>query len=98
MSDLVWRLHRAEEPATMALATLAIEQIPFDDLDGNTQGYATARKVAISPVAAMPHKTLFHDLAHVILGHTAEGSLNDGSDRTPRSLREVEAECVALLC
>ncbi len=80
------------------LAALNIERIPFDDLDGNTQGYATARKVAVSPVAAMPHKTLFHELAHVVLGHTAEGSLNDGSERTPRSLREVEAESVALLC
>jgi hypothetical protein len=46
----------------------------------------------------MPAKTLFHELAHVVLGHTAEASMNDGSERTPRSLREVEAECVALLC
>lgn len=81
-----------------ALATLEIERIPFDDLDGNTQGYATGRKVAINPVAAMPAKTLFHELAHIVLGHTTEGNLNDGSERTPRSLREVEAECVALLC
>jgi len=81
-----------------ALGTLEIDRIPFDDLDGNTQGYASGRKVAINPVAAMPHKTLFHELAHVVLGHTAEGNLNDGSECTPRSLREVEAECVALLC
>jgi antirestriction protein ArdC len=81
-----------------ALATLSIERTAFDATDGNTQGYATGRKVAINPVAAMPHKTLFHELAHVILGHTSEGSLNDGSERTPRSLREVEAESVALLC
>jgi antirestriction protein ArdC len=81
-----------------ALATLAIERIPFDELDGNIQGFATGRVVAINPVAAMPAKTLLHELAHVILGHTAEGNLNDGSECTPRSLREVEAECVALLC
>lgn len=81
-----------------ALAALAIERIGFDELDGNIQGFATGRKVAINPVAAMPAKTLFHELAHVVLGHTAEGNLNDGSERTPRSLREVEAECVALLC
>ncbi len=80
------------------LAALSIERIAFNDLDGNTQGYATARKVAVSPVAAMPHKTLFHELAHVVLGHTAESNLNDGNERTPRNLREVEAECVALLC
>src|SRR5947208_10260166 len=46
----------------------------------------------------MPIKTMFHELAHVVLGHTSEDSLNDGSERTPRSLREVEAEAVALLC
>ncbi len=81
-----------------ALATLSIERIGFDELDGNTQGYATGKKVAINPVAAMPAKTLFHELAHVVLGHTSEGSLNDGSERTPRNMREVEAESVALLC
>jgi len=83
---------------TRALAALAIERTAFDELDGNIQGFASGRRVAINPVAAMPAKTLFHELAHVILGHTAEASLNDGSERTPRSLREVEAECVALLC
>jgi antirestriction protein ArdC len=41
----------------------------------------------------------FHELAHVVLGHTAEGSLNsDSTDRTPRDIRELEAEAVALLC
>jgi hypothetical protein len=69
-----------------------------DHLDGNCQGFARDRKVAVSPVAVMPYKTLFHELAHVVLGHTAQASLNDGSERTPRSLGEVEAECVALLC
>jgi antirestriction protein ArdC len=83
---------------SQALATLAIERTPFDDLDGNIQGFATGRKIAINPVASMPAKTLFHELAHVILGHTVESNLHDGSERTPRSLREVEAECVALLC
>jgi hypothetical protein len=45
----------------------------------------------------MPHTTRFHELAHVVLGHSSEGTLNDG-DLTPRSLRECEAEAVALLC
>ena len=44
----------------------------------------------------MPHKTLFHELAHVELGHTAETSFTD-SEHTPRSLREAEAEAVAML-
>src|SRR5262249_61275788 len=45
----------------------------------------------------MPHKTRFHELAHVLLGHTSEGDQNDG-ELTPRSLREGEAEAVAMLC
>jgi hypothetical protein len=79
-----------------ALASLKIEEIPFTGTNGNVQGFAQKRQVAISPVAAMPHKTLFHELAHVELGHTAETSFTD-SEQTPRSLREVEAEVVAML-
>jgi hypothetical protein len=36
-------------------------------------------------------------LGHVILGHTTEADFAD-DETTPRSLREVEAESVALLC
>jgi len=50
----------------------------------------------VSPVAALPHKTTFHELAHVVLGHTAEGTLSD-SDTIPRDVREVEAEGTAYL-
>ena len=32
-----------------------------------------------------------------MLGHTSEADFND-TDRTPKNLREVEAEAVALLC
>ena len=44
----------------------------------------------------MPLKTLFHEVAHVELGHTAETSFTD-SETTPRSLREAEAVAM-LLC
>jgi antirestriction protein ArdC len=80
-----------------ALAALDIREIPFDDLNGNVMGYARKREIAISPVNPHPHKTLFHELAHVVLGHTSEGGQTD-SELTPRNLREAEAECVALLC
>jgi antirestriction protein ArdC len=81
-----------------ALETLKIERIEFTNLDGNAQGYARrGRKIAVSPIAALPHKTLFHELAHVVLGHCAEQDLSD-TENTPRELREVEAEAVALLC
>jgi hypothetical protein len=48
-------------------------------------------------MAQLPHKTLFHEAAHVLLGHTAESDFAD-TERTPKNLREVEAEAVALLC
>lgn len=79
-----------------ALAALNIAQTEFIHTNGNTQGYARKREVAISPLAELPHKTLFHELAHVELGHTSDSDFND-SDQTPRNLREVEAEAVALV-
>src|SRR5438093_446391 len=67
-------------------------------LDGNAQGYAQpGRKLAVSPVAPLPHKTLFHELGHVILGHCEEKDFSE-SKITPRDVREVEAEAIALLC
>jgi antirestriction protein ArdC len=51
----------------------------------------------VSPIAVLPHKTLSHELAHVLLGHIAEGTQLVDDEGTPRSLREVEAECVALI-
>ena len=80
-----------------ALAALHAEQIPFDSTDGNCLGYARERSIAINPVNPLPHKTRFHELAHVLLGHTAEGEQAD-TEITPRNLRECEAEAVALVC
>lgn len=86
-----------EWEATRALAALSIDLIPFDRTDGNCQGFARKRQIAINPVAQLPHKTLFHELAHVVIGHTSEAGFDD-TEMTPRNLREVEAEAVALLC
>lgn len=80
-----------------ALATLDIQEAPFNSLNGNLQGYARQRTIAISPVAALPWKTLFHEMGHIVLGHTTETDVTDGP-QTPKDLREVEAESVALLC
>jgi len=80
-----------------ALDRLSIERVDFTHTNGNCLGFARERQVAISPLAEYPHKTLFHEIAHVVLGHTAEGQLED-HDLTPRDLREVEAESVALIC
>lgn len=79
-----------------ALKALDIQEVPFDYHDGNCQGYAKGRSVAVSPVAQLPHKTLWHECAHVILQHTLKGDCSD-SAILPRALKEVEAESVAML-
>ena len=78
-----------------ALATLGVERIPFAHPDGNVQGYARGRTVAVSPLAQLPAKTLYHELGHVLLGHTDHQA---DSLALPKTLTEAEAEAVALLC
>ena len=80
-----------------ALDVLNVREAAFDCRDGNVMGYARGREVLISPLNPLPHKTLFHELAHILLGHTSEGEQAE-SEITPRSLREAEAESVALIC
>ncbi len=80
-----------------ALEALNVQEIAFEHTDGNCLGFARERSIAINPVNPLAHKTRFHELAHVLLGHTAEGQQAD-SEITPRTLRECEAESVALLC
>lgn len=91
-------LNVPEWNATRALAALNITEVAFEYPDGNCQGYAKQRSIAVSPVAELPHKTRFHEIAHVVLGHTTEADTLSDSDLTPRSLREVEAEAVAYIC
>lgn len=81
-----------------ALAALDIREEAFKLIDGNCQGYATpARTIAVSPIAALPWKTTFHELAHLLLGHIEQDPLSD-FEVPAKSIREVEAESVALLC
>ncbi len=60
-------------------------------MSGNIQGYAEHRNLAINPVAALPHKTLFHEL-----GHTEKKGFTE-TNNLPRHFQEAEAESVALL-
>jgi antirestriction protein ArdC len=80
-----------------ALQALNITRTPFEEMNGNIQSFAHGRKIAVNPVAALPHKTTLHELAHVVLGHTTSEKLVD-SEQTARHIREVEAESVALIC
>jgi antirestriction protein ArdC len=79
-----------------ALKALGITEEKFEHSNGNTQGYAKGKTLAINPVAQLPHKTLFHELGHIVLGHTGDERFVDG-ESLPRNLKEVEAEAVALI-
>lgn len=79
-----------------ALAALEISEEPFAHTNGNVMGYARERTIAVSPLNPLPHKTTFHEMAHVLLGHT-DREMNDGA-QLPTDERECEAEAVAMLC
>jgi antirestriction protein ArdC len=80
-----------------ALQTLGITRRPFDEINGNVQGFAHQREIAVSPIAELPLKTTLHEIAHVVLGHTTSQRLVD-LEHMDRNIREVEAESVALIC
>jgi hypothetical protein len=83
----------------LACHQLMIDREPFTKTNGNCQGYAHDRQFAVSPVAYLPHRTAFHEIAHIVLGHTAElMGMSDGDEQTPKDVREVEAEAVSLIC
>jgi len=81
-----------------ALSGLEITEQRFELLDGNTQGYAIPNKkqLSVSPVALMPWKTLFHEMAHCLM-HSKETQMADG-DLMRKDIKEAEAEAVAYLC
>jgi antirestriction protein ArdC len=81
-----------------ALSSLDIRRIDFDMIDGNVQGFARDRSIAVSPIAQLPVKTTIHEIAHVVLGHTTTDSTLVDEESTPRSIREVEAEATAMIC
>jgi antirestriction protein ArdC len=80
-----------------ALQTLNITRTPFDEINGNVQGFAHQREIAVSPIAELPLKTTLHEMAHVVLGHTTSQKFVD-LRHMDRNIREVEAESVALIC
>ena len=84
--------------AVTAMAALDIVEEPFAHLQGNYLGYACGRSIGISPLNPLKHKTRFHEMAHVVLGHTATSDMHDDEALT-RQIEEAEAEGVAyLLC
>lgn len=85
--------------ASAAMAKLGITEVPFAMVDGNPQGWAlpSAKQIAMNPLAQLPHKTRFHEMAHCLLHGNEAVELVDGSE-LGKSLKEAEAESVAFLC
>lgn len=77
------------------LGSLAISEVPFELINGNVAGYSYDRNVAINSVAVYPVKTLFHEISHVVHGHTT----TDGQAEyvKHRGMFEFEAEASAYL-
>lgn len=73
-----------------ALSKLDIRRTPFESFDSNVQGYSRDREFAVNPVAAYPTKTTFHELSHIVSGHTEPGEMAEYL--THRGLKEFEAE------
>jgi antirestriction protein ArdC len=84
-----------------ALKGLGLREVAFDEINGNCQGFALPDKgeIAINPLAALPWKTTFHELAHCLLHKAGEAGVafvDEGFIN--RSIEEAEAESVAMLC
>lgn len=75
---------------------LKIKEVPYEDTDGNAHGYSVGRELAINPLATNPNKTRFHEMGHIVLGHTVEPLSTDYVNH--RGLYEFEAEATAYLC
>ena len=57
----------------------------------------TAFRIAVTRVDPQPYMTRFHQLAHVLLGHTGESEQRSG-ELTPHGLRECEVGSGRRLC
>ena len=75
---------------------LQVTKVSFDHTDGNCQWFAYERNFAINPVAENPMKTMFHELAHILLGHTDKQMAD--TKNLARDIKEFQAESVALIC
>ena len=82
--------------AKTAVENLDIELVDFEYHDGNCMGYASGRKVAINPLCKTADMVLFHEIAHIVLGHTVGKEMADGVEKE-KTMKEVEAESVAYI-
>lgn len=94
--DFVFELKHPIWNHKIALQNLDINLTEFTMFNGNCQGYAEGRNIAINPLAYFPIKTMMHEIAHVILGHTYQENMQD-SENLAKDIKEVEAESVAYI-
>lgn len=78
-----------------ALDKLGFREVPFDSTNGNLQGYSHGLEFAINPIAVNRNKTTYHELGHIILGHTMPSQ--HAEYVTHRGIKEFEAEATAYL-
>jgi hypothetical protein len=78
-----------------ALDTFGIKEVPFASTSGNLQGYSHHLEYAINPLAVNPLKTRFHEIAHLLLGHTLKHHYEEY--QTHRGIMEFQAEATAYL-
>lgn len=78
-----------------ALRVLEIVKEAFQSTNGNSQGYAKKGIIAVNPLATLPAKTFFHELAHNILHLENDVEFVDDAT-TEQNIMEVEAEGVAM--
>jgi hypothetical protein len=77
----------------IALPRLGITEKYFDSTSGNRQGYSYRLEFAINPLAVNPNKTLFHELGHIVLGHTLPHHYEEY--QAHRGIMEYQAEATA---
>lgn len=85
-----------EWDAKKAMEALDIKEVGFDSVRGNYMGWACNREIAINPLNPLKHKTRFHEMAHVVLGHTTNEVCED-NQLLPADIKEIEAEGVAYI-
>lgn len=78
-----------------AKAELGIREVPFESLSGNTQGYSIGLEYATNPLAVNRNRTTFHELGHIVLGHTLPSQHADYLNH--RGVKEFEAEATSYL-
>ena len=79
-----------------ALDKLGVHEVPFNNTNGNLQGYSHGLEYAVNPIAVNRDKTIFHELGHIVLGHTLGRALVGAEMH--RGIREFQAEATAYLC